>query len=52
MKKRLEEIETQFQSNNSRMRNMEVDNDAYEKQQREFEYTIKDLEEKLESSLE
>lgn len=34
------------------MRNMEIENDNYEKQLREADFTIQDLEQKLESNLE
>ena len=34
------------------MKNAEIDNDTYQRQLRESEYTIQDLEQKLESNLE
>ena len=52
LKKRLADLEDGFQQRDSRMKNAEIDNDTYQRQLRESEYTIQDLEQKLESNLE
>ena len=52
LKKRLADLENGFQQRDSRMKNAEIDNDTYQRQLRESEYTIQDLEQKLESNLE
>jgi chromosome segregation ATPase len=52
LKKRFADLEDGFQQRDSRMKNAEIDNDTYQRQLRESEYTIQDLEQKLESNLE
>lgn len=52
LKKRLAELEDGFQKRDTRMKNAEIDNETYQRQLRESEYTIQDLELKLESNLE
>jgi hypothetical protein len=41
-----------MQQRDYRMKNAEIDNETYQRQLRESEYTIEDLEQKLESNLE
>ena len=52
LKKRLAELEDGVQKRDTRMKNAEIDNETYQRQLRESEYTIQDLELKLESNLE
>lgn len=52
LRKRSEELESQQEQQMQRLRNAEIDNDNYERQMRESDYTIQDLEQKLESNME